>query len=373
MTKTPVHSSTTMHTSTSSSAHKAMSTLHVTEQQQCNGNGVLTHATSIQNDTTNDPISTLLYDYWGYTSFRTNQREVIDATLKCRDSFVIMSTGSGKSLCYQMPPLLTKKPTIVISPLISLMNDQVRSLNSRGIRACALHSAERNPQVWIDAEKGRYSIIYISPERIETWLSQVQTLIQQCNGITCFAVDESHAVSEWGHDFRASYRKLHILRDRFPSIPIMALTATATSQVQHDIITLLKLRNPFVASTSFDRPNLRYSVRLQSSDISNDLTLRLLGKNQPCIIYCISQRMTEEITNYLTGRLKIKAAAYHAGLSDTVRQQVHEQFVTDEIQVVVATIAFGEYSLSPSPWLMSLPRKMAALDPANDTCSCYAP
>jgi ATP-dependent DNA helicase RecQ len=258
-----------------------------------------------------------------------------------------MATGAGKSLCkilyvklligliglkgYQLPPLISGKPTIVISPLISLMEDQVLALTEKGIKACFLNNYNSN-QSHKDA-----SVIYLSPEKLESWFPQIDELIKTV-GVCCFAVDECHCISEWGHDFRPAYRHISLLRLKFPDIPIMALTATATSQTVGDVVNNLRLRNPVLVRTTFNRPNLRYEVRLKS-DIRKDLTLDLIGSDS-CIVYCITKKDVDEVVSHLKS-IGVSADSYHAGRTLPQRSSIHHAFVRDELQVVVATVAFG--------------------------------
>ena len=287
---------------------------------------------------TAEQITQCLTQYFGYSTFRSLQETAINNILNNNDVMIIMATGAGKSLCYQLPALLTHKPTVIVSPLISLMNDQCSHMRIMGITAIALHSQNNDKHAINDILNNKYSLIYISPERINTHINLIHQLYS-AHGITMFAVDECHACSEWGHDFRPAYRTLNILRSTFPSVPIMSLTATATAQVESDVINILQLHKPVIVRTTFNRINLTYTVRQQTT-LESDLTNDLIG-TQPCIIYCLSQSDTERISNYVTTKLGVTSAAYHAGLPDHIRQQVHEQFINDELQCVVATIAFG--------------------------------
>ncbi len=292
----------------------------------------------------NTSKQTILRDYFGFDHLRPLQENVVNACMAGRDCFVRATTGSGKSLCYQLPPLLQNKPGVVISPLISLMEDQVNSLKQANISACALTSSCPDQKVFQNAREGKYSLVYMSPERFERWQDGIQDLLNNV-GISLFAVDEAHCISEWGHDFRGSYRTLHLLRANFPSIPIMALTATATPRVQSDIVKSLRLNQPLMAIAGLDRTNLRFSAkekRVVELDLSRELFQDLLDADTPgsCIVYCLSRKMTEEIATHLRS-IGLKARAYHAGLRPADRQKVHEDFSFDAIQVVVATLAFG--------------------------------
>eukprot|EP01083_Nonionella_stella_P053851 142280_1 len=283
-------------------------------------------------------LDCVLKGTFGFNGFRPHQKEIISAVLSGRDCFVLMSTGSGKSLCYQLPPLITKKPVIVVSPLISLMEDQVMSLTATGISACCITGAHRDFSMWNRAKKGEFSLIYLSPEKVTSWIDQVGEIVKSC-GVTCFAIDEAHCVSEWGHDFRPSYRRLSTLRARFPGIPVLAMTATATVRVRSDICSsLLMSPTALRVCSSLNRPNLHYAVRSKRG-INEDLTRKLIG-NDSAIIYTLRRADCAPIVARLRS-LGVSAAEYHAGLGAKVRSSVHARFIRDETQCVVATVAFG--------------------------------
>jgi ATP-dependent DNA helicase RecQ len=230
---------------------------------------------------------------------------------------------------YQLPPLVNGSPTIVISPLIALMEDQVLALREKGIPAGFLQSDMK--------EKEKYALVYASPEKLENSMHVVERIYRK-SGITCFAIDECHCISEWGHDFRSSYRKLSMLRDRFPNVPIIALTATATEKTIQDVVTSLKLNQPKIIRTSFNRANLFYEIRIKKG-LARDLTAEEIG-NESAIVYCMTKNEADEIARHLK-KLGISAEAYHSACTDANRSKVHHAFVRDELQVVVATIAFG--------------------------------
>ncbi|XP_057552571.1 bifunctional 3'-5' exonuclease/ATP-dependent helicase WRN isoform X3 [Hippopotamus amphibius kiboko] len=287
-----------------------------------------------------------LKTYFGHSSFKPVQWKVIHSVLEeRRDNVVVMATGYGKSLCFQYPPIYVGGIGLVISPLISLMEDQVLQLEMSNIPACFLGSAQ-SKNVLEDIKLGKYRIIYITPEFCS---GNLELLLQlEANiGITLIAVDEAHCISEWGHDFRSSFRTLGSLKAVLPLVPIVAVTATASSSIREDIVRCLKLKDPQITCTSFDRPNLYLEVGRKTGDILQDLKQFLVQKTSsvwefegPAIIYCPSRKMTERVTAELK-KLKLACGTYHAGLSVNLRKQVHHSFMRDEIQCVIATIAFG--------------------------------
>ncbi len=285
-----------------------------------------------------------LKHFFGHDSFRPGQKKIIEAALRNQDLLTIMPTGGGKSLCFQLPALLKDGITIVVSPLIALMQDQVDSLQDNGINATYLNSTieyEERRSRQIAILKNQVKLLYVAPERLlnerfSLFLEQVATQV----GISTIAIDEAHCVSEWGHDFRPEYSKLKILRQRYPQIPLQALTATATKRVQQDIIQQLNLRSPDIHVASFDRPNLHYEVQPKDRNIYHRLLRTIRSESGAGIVYCLSRRSVEEVATKLKHD-GIDALPYHAGLSDKERSSNQTSFLRDDIQVIVATIAFG--------------------------------
>lgn len=283
-----------------------------------------------------------LKNYFGYDSFRPLQEEIIDHIMSDKDCVVLMPTGGGKSVCFQIPALLREGVTVVVSPLISLMKDQVESLQSNGVAAASLNSSKDRAEDYEIRKRllaGQIKLLYISPERL---LVEASGLLAHVK-ISLFAIDEAHCISQWGHDFRPEYSQLGALRDLFPDVPVAAFTATADRITRDDIIEQLGLRNPKIFISSFDRPNLSLKVCTgYSTDQKFHSILALISRHQgeSGIIYCLARRTTEELANRLKDK-GIKAAAYHAMLPAEVRNQVQEDFLNDRVQIVCATIAFG--------------------------------
>ncbi len=283
---------------------------------------------------------TTLKQYFGYDEFRPLQKEIIDRVLAKEDCLVLMPTGGGKSLCFQLPALLQSGITIVVSPLISLMKDQVDALLGNGISAALINSSlsfEENAKVIDRAKQGEIKILYVTPERLA--LPAFEALLRTLP-ICLFAIDEAHCISAWGHDFRPDYRNLKQLRQKFPHVPIIALTATATEKVRADIVSQLSLPSPHVFTSSFNRQNLSYEVLPKKDSFKTILSLLSLYKDESIIIYCFSRKDTESIAEKLKS-YGYNSGTYHAGLSADQRRDNQERFIRDDIQVMVATIAFG--------------------------------
>lgn len=284
----------------------------------------------------------LLRSYYGYDSFRPMQEDVVNSVLQRRDTLVLMPTGGGKSICFQIPALIMEGTAVVVSPLISLMKDQVEALRANGVQAEALNSsngevADRN--IRERCAGGEVKLLYISPERLMTEIPWMR----QALNVSLFAIDEAHCISQWGHDFRPEYIQLGQLHEHFPDIPIIALTATADKVTKADIVERLRLRDPMVFISSFDRPNLSLDVKRGYS--SNDKLRTIMNviarhSNESGIVYCLTRKTTEKVAEKL--RMKgVSTGVYHAGLSIEERNRVQEDFISDRIDVVVATIAFG--------------------------------
>ena len=282
----------------------------------------------------------ILQAVFGYSDFRPHQQEIIEGIVSQRDAFILMPTGGGKSLCYQLPALCLHGTVIVVSPLISLMKDQVDALQANGVAAACYNSSlnEKTSRALLaQFHAGELDLLYVAPERLMS--ASFQARLDDID-ISLFAVDEAHCVSQWGHDFRPEYVQLGQLRQRFPGIPMAAFTATADPQTRGDIIQRLQLHNPDIYVTGFDRPNIRYGA-LEKAKPFDQLTTFLAGhQGDAGIVYALSRKRVEEVAGKLQAA-GFRALPYHAGLPAAQRQAAHEQFMRDEIDVVVATVAFG--------------------------------
>jgi ATP-dependent DNA helicase RecQ len=285
-------------------------------------------------------LALTLKKHFGYDQFRPLQREIISDALAGRDALVLMPTGGGKSLCFQLPALIREGLTIVVSPLISLMKDQVDALQASGIQVTYLNSTlDRHEATarWRGLHRGKYRMLYVAPERLmlDTFLERAVNW-----NIAEFAIDEAHCISEWGHDFRPEYRELKKLRTHFPDVPMMALTATATERVRADIVKQLKLREPRCYVASFNRSNLTYRVVPKAAPYEQLLTFIRSRSNDSGIVYCASRKSAESLARNLTED-GVSAKTYHAGLTSAERTKNQEAFLRDDVRVVTATIAFG--------------------------------
>ncbi|XP_063704544.1 LOW QUALITY PROTEIN: bifunctional 3'-5' exonuclease/ATP-dependent helicase WRN-like [Culicoides brevitarsis] len=296
-------------------------------------------------EVTNDGPSQLhleiLKKHFSHENFRPMQWKVISAILNRQDNFAVMATGYGKSLCFQYPPVFMDGVGLVISPLISLMEDQVLSLNASNIPACYLNSAQNDRQVWHDVFKKKYRLVYVTPEFITSPTGE-RLLTELHDDLTLIAIDEAQCVSQWGHDFRPSYRQLSTLRQKTRGVPIVAVTATATDAVRDDIVRVLGLQNPLKSCSGFDRANLAFYVHLkgEGGPMSDLKPLIRQTPTGSIIIYCLTRKVTEDLVDQLRGN-GIVCEAYHAGMTSEQRKIVHERFKNDKIRIICATIAFG--------------------------------
>ena len=310
-------------------------------------------------DTVAAPLD-ILKSRFGYDSFRGLQEEIIANVLDRHDSLALMPTGAGKSLCYQLPALIFKGTTLVISPLIALMKDQVDALNANGIPARYINSSQPSreiEQAQSEARQGQVRMLYVAPERLA--LSGFRSFLHSLD-LSLIAIDEAHCISEWGHEFRPDYRNLLQMRQEFPEVPVIALTATATERVREDIISQLGLHRGQVFLSSFNRPNLSYSVHPKSDSLALLMSMLRKRRGQSAIIYCFSRRETEELADDLN-KSGFEARPYHAGLDAETRSKNQEDFVRDRVPIIVATIAFGMGIDKPDVRLVvhnSLPRSL---------------
>lgn len=281
-----------------------------------------------------------LHKIFGYEHFRPGQLEIIESLLAGRDNFVLMPTGGGKSLCYQVPALLRAGTAIVISPLISLMHDQVTALRANGVAAAYYNSSlgsEEARAILSQLHQGALDLLYISPERLLShgFMQRLQEI-----AIGLFAIDEAHCISQWGHDFRPEYTQLSCLVEEFPDAPVIALTATADKQTRQDILQRLKLRNPHIHIASFDRPNIRYTVLEKYKPIQQLTDFLKAHPQEAGIVYCQSRKRVEELSEKLN-QAGFSSLPYHAGLPNGEREYAQSSFQKDDVQIIVATIAFG--------------------------------
>ncbi|MGL4758917.1 MAG: DNA helicase RecQ [Patescibacteria group bacterium] len=298
----------------------------------------------------NQTLIDLLKEKFGYNTLRSSQEPIIKSVLQGQDTVGIMPTGGGKSLCYQLPALYLEGLTVVISPLIALMHDQVESLKENGIWAEYLNSSLDDVQKKLvfealqthneyNHEEDKLQIFYTSPERLFANDNSLLNYLKTLN-ISLFAIDEAHCISNWGHDFRPEYANLGVIKDEFENIPVIALTATADELTRKDIIEKLHLKTPYIHISSFDRANITYTIESRKDGFKQLFNYITSKKNQSGIIYCLSRKSTEELAQRLVNN-NIKAIAYHARLPNEDKNQAYDMFMKDEVQIVVATIAFG--------------------------------
>lgn len=281
----------------------------------------------------------ILKQIFGFDEFRHGQKEVIDNILQGNDSLVLMPTGGGKSLCYQIPALALPGLTVVVSPLISLMKDQVDALVASGVAATFINSSlpkEQLLQIYRDLQDNQYKLLYVAPERLMQidFIDRLHSL-----PLNLIAVDEAHCVSHWGHDFRQDYRLLGQLKQHFPNVPVMGLTATADIATRADIQQQLNLQSPFVFRSSFDRPNIRYNLLAKYKAV-DQLILYVKSQDGSGIVYCNSRAKVDELSIKLANQ-GVNAAGYHAGLEPEIREKIQRDFIQDNVDVIVATVAFG--------------------------------
>ncbi len=284
----------------------------------------------------------VLNKYFGYEEFRPMQEDIIRSVAAKKDCLVLMPTGGGKSVCYQVPALMLPGLTVVISPLIALMKDQVDALRLNGVNAAFLNSsisAEGQNNLMSDLEQGKIKLLYIAPERLNNGLNNFIAFLKRLD-ISLFAIDEAHCISHWGHDFRPDYLLLNSLKENFPDIPLIALTATADKLTQKDIIQKLRLHKPEIFISSFNRGNIRYIIEDKDDHFNKIIDFLEQHANDSGIIYCLSRQNTEDYAERLSDR-GYNALAYHAGLDPATRSLRQEQFKKDEVRIMVATIAFG--------------------------------
>ena len=282
----------------------------------------------------------ILKQVFGYSEFRDGQEAVINAALDGKDSLVLLPTGGGKSVCYQVPALALSGLTVVISPLISLMQDQVTQLQALGVKAAYINNSlnrDEQQQIYQQLHSGLIKLLYVAPEKVlqREFLERLSH-----SNISLFAIDEAHCVSHWGHDFRPHYCRLSELKQHFAHVPMMALTATADKATRFDIVQQLGLQTPYIHTGSFDRPNIRYTIEEKFKPLTQLLRYLKEQQNQSGIIYCTSRKRVDDIAEKLADA-GLNAAAYHAGMSNEQRQFVQTGFARDDIQIVVATVAFG--------------------------------
>ncbi|MBL4656919.1 MAG: RecQ family ATP-dependent DNA helicase, partial [Flavobacteriales bacterium] len=295
------------------------------------------------------PSLKILKEQFGYSEFRHQQESIIHSVLNGRDTFVLMPTGGGKSLCYQIPALVNKGLTVVISPLIALMKDQVDALHSNGVEADFINSTmslDQQQHVVTRLQNSKTKLLYIAPERLFGYIylagiGEVRFInFLQKLSLSLFAIDEAHCISQWGHDFRPEYLKLSTFKESFPTVPIIALTATADDVTRKDILNKLKLNDPKTFISSFNRPNIHYTVETKRDSYERLISFLCQNRDESGIIYVLSRRSTEKLATDLQIE-GFSALPYHAGLAKSIRDNNQESFIKDQTKIIVATVAFG--------------------------------
>jgi len=314
-------------------------------------------------------IHTALKTFFGYDEFRPLQEEIINTILSGESCLVLMPTGGGKSVCYQVPAIVMEGTALVISPLIALMKDQVESLRTNGVKAAFLNSslsADEDAAIQYECESGKLKLLYVSPERA---LTLSQDFLQRIK-LSMIAIDEAHCISQWGHDFRPEYTRIKELRQLYRDVPVIALTATADKTTRRDILSQLSLDGARTYISSFDRPNIRLEVMhgLKKKDKIKEIVKFIQKrKDESGIIYCLSRKSTEEVSRMLRFH-GIESEFYHAGMDTSERNRVQEKFIRDDVKIICATIAFGMgIDKSNIRWVVhyNLPAKIEGYYPGN--------